>query len=255
MVDSKGKKAYIREKFKEFKETGDLKLREELIEEHLYIAAILAKKFVNRGIDYDDLYQVACLGLINAVDRYDVDKGYEFSSFATPTITGEIKRYFRDKGWTIRVTRRIQELSKKVNNAKVYLAQEMQKVPTIKDIADHLEVSEEDVLEAMEASKVYSPHSLDKEYDRSMEDSEYNLKDVIGYEDYNFDNIELEDFLNKALEEFTDLEKEIIIYRFYYKDTQISIAERLNISQMTVSRIEKKLVKKIKEEYRNYNNI
>ncbi len=113
------KKVDTKTLFKKFKETKDRKIREELIERHLYIAEILSKKYANRGIDYDDIYQVASIGLIYAIDRYDIDKGFEFSSFATPTIIGEIKKYFRDKGWTIRVPRRIQELSKKINNAKI----------------------------------------------------------------------------------------------------------------------------------------
>ncbi len=248
-------KQLIKEKFKKLKETGDPQLRDELIEEHLYIAEIIAKRFVNRGIEYDDLFQVASLGLINAVDRYDVDKGYEFSSFATPTIVGEIKRHFRDKGWTIRVTRRIQELSKNVNNAKLHLSQKLQRTPSAKDIADYLGVSQEDVLEALEASKVSSPQSLDKDYDTSTEDREFNLNDMLGRHDYNFDNIEVKDLLTNVLENFTDLEKEIIVYRFYYKHTQLSIAEKLNISQMTVSRVEKKLISKIKEEYDQIDNI
>jgi RNA polymerase sigma-B factor len=98
--------------FKLYKETNDKSIREELIHRHLYIAEILSKKYANRGIEYDDIYQVACIGLIYAIDRFDMNKGYEFSSFATPTIIGEIKKYFRDKGWTIRVPRRIHYLKK-----------------------------------------------------------------------------------------------------------------------------------------------
>ena len=134
------KKNKVREEFEELARTGDIDLRNKLITDHLYIAEILAKKYVNRGIEYDDLYQVACMGLVFAIDRYDVSKGYEFSSFATPTIVGEIKRYFRDKGWVIRVPRRIQELSKKVNLVRSSLAQELQRQPTVDDIADRLGV-------------------------------------------------------------------------------------------------------------------
>lgn len=140
--------------FWEFHESKDPKLREEIIHRHMYIAEILSKKYSNRGIEFDDIYQVACLGLLYAVDRFDVTKGFEFSSFATPTIIGEIKKHFRDKGWTIRVPRRIQELSQKINLARNTLNQELQRVPTIEEIADYLSVTSEDVLEAMEASKV-----------------------------------------------------------------------------------------------------
>src|SRR5690554_4097883 len=155
------KKINNKELFKMYSEKRDNFIREELIERHLYIAEILSKKYVNRGIDYDDIYQVACVGLIYAVDRYDISKGYEFSSFATPTIIGEIKKYFRDKGWAIRVPRRIQELSKKINVSKMHLSQTLQRSPTVEDIAEYLDCTEEEVLEAMEASKIYTPQSLD----------------------------------------------------------------------------------------------
>ncbi|MDU5230612.1 MAG: sigma-70 family RNA polymerase sigma factor, partial [Anaerococcus sp.] len=154
-------KEEIKRKFEEYYQTRDIKLRDELIEEHMYIVDILSNKYVGKGIEKEDLYQVASLGLIFAVERFDPNKGYEFSSFATPTIMGELKRYFRDKGWVIRVPRRIQNLYKKINNAKKVLPQELQRTPTVKDIADYLGEDEETILETMEASKVYSPQSLD----------------------------------------------------------------------------------------------
>jgi RNA polymerase sigma-B factor len=183
--------------FNKFKQTKDLEIRNELIERHLYIAQILSKKYVNRGIEYDDIYQVACIGLIYAIDRYDLDKGFEFSSFATPTIIGEIKKYFRDKGWAIRVPRRIQELSKKINNSKVVLSQKLQRSPTVEDIADYLNISKEEVLEAMEASKVYTPQSLDITYDSNSDDKDVNLSELIGEEDFYFRKIENNDFFDE----------------------------------------------------------
>ncbi len=234
--------------FKQLKETNDPRIREYLIEKHLYIAEILSKKYVNRGIEYDDIYQVASLGLIYAVDRYDVDKGFEFSSFATPTIIGEIKKHFRDKGWTIRVPRRIQELSKKINNAKVTLSQDLQRSPTVEDIANYLNCTEEEVLEAMEASKVYTPQSLDLTYDSQNDDSDVNLADLIGEEDMYFSKIENNDFLLKGMEKLNDMEKKILIDRFFNKKTQIAIAEDLGISQMTVSRVEKRVIEKFRKD-------
>ncbi len=234
--------------FRQFKETKDQNIREVLIERHLYIAEILSKKYVNRGIDYDDIYQVACIGLIYAIDRYDVDKGFEFSSFATPTIIGEIKKYFRDKGWTIRVPRRIQELSKKINNAKVALSQELQRSPTVEDIALHLNSTEEEVLEAMEASKVYTPQSLDLTYDSNNDDKDINLAELIGEEDIYFNRIENNDFLLRAMEKLNDMEKKILVDRYFNKRTQMAIAEELNISQMTVSRVEKRVIEKFRKE-------
>jgi RNA polymerase sigma-B factor len=235
--------------FNKFKQTKDLEIRNELIERHLYIAQILSKKYVNRGIEYDDIYQVACIGLIYAIDRYDVDKGFEFSSFATPTIIGEIKKYFRDKGWAIRVPRRIQELSKKINNSKVVLSQKLQRSPTVEDIADYLNISKEEVLEAMEASKVYTPQSLDITYDSNSDDKDVNLSEFIGEEDFYFRKIENNDFLMRIVDKFNKVEKKIFFDRYFNKKTQVAIAESLGISQMTVSRVEKKIMGKLKKEF------
>ncbi len=237
-----------RELFLEYYKTKDKKIRNILIEEHLYIAEILAKKYMGRGIDYDDIFQVASVGLIYAVDRYDPEKGFEFSSFATPTIIGEIKKYFRDKGWTIRVPRRIQELSQKINLAKSQLTQIKQRKPSIEDIADYIGASPEEIIESMEASKVYTPRSLDMVYDSSADDKEVNLGDLIGVEEDYFDRIEINDFLKEFFKTLTENEKTILIDRYFNKKTQASIAEKLNISQMTVSRVEKKIIEKIKKE-------
>lgn len=234
--------------FAEYAETGDKEIRDILIEEHLYIAEILAKKYTGKGIDYDDIFQVASMGLIYAVERFDPSKGFEFSSFATPTIIGEIKKHFRDKGWTIRVPRRIQELSKKINDVKLSLAQKNQRTPTIQEIAKTLDITTAEVLEVMEASKVYSPESLDMTFDSGGEDRELTRGDRIGVEEEYFNKVELNDFIQRAMENFNDVEKTILIDRYQYRKTQVSIAEKLGISQMTVSRIEKKLLEKMRKE-------
>lgn len=223
-------------------------VRDKLIEHHIYIAEILAKKYVNKGIEYDDLFQVASLGLIYAIDRYDIDKGFEFSSYATPTIVGEIKRYFRDKSWVIKVPRRIQELSKKVNTARVDLSQELQRNPSIDDIANYLDISSEEVIEVIDASQVYSPQSLDKTLDSSNDDKDVSFGDLLGFEDKNYESIETMDFIKKTMDKLKDVEKKILVYRYFDKRTQISIAEELGVSQMTVSRIEKKVLKKFRQE-------
>lgn len=241
-------KEEIKALFRKYKEDNDKATRDQLIEKHLYIAEILSKKYSNRGIDYDDIYQVACIGLIYAIDRYDIDKGYEFSSFATPTIIGEIKKYFRDKGWTIRVPRRIQELSKKINNSKVHLSQTLQRSPTVEDIAEYLDCTEEEILEAMEASKVYTPQSLDITFDSNNDDKDINLAELIGEEDHYFSKVENNDFLIKTMDILNKIEKQILIERYFNKKTQVSIAETLDISQMTVSRIEKRILEKLRKE-------
>ncbi len=237
-----------KELFRLMEETKNPLIREVLIERHIYIAEILSKKYVNRGIDYEDIYQVACVGLIYAIDRFDVSKGFEFSSFATPTIIGEIKKHFRDKGWTIRVPRRIQELSKKINNAKVSLSQSLQRSPTVEDIAEYLNATEEEVLETMEASKVYTPQSLDLSYDSNNDDKDISLKDLIGEEDVSFDNIENNDFLIRGMRKLNEMEKAILIDRYFNRKTQVAIAEEMDISQMTVSRVEKRVIEKFRKE-------
>ena len=241
-------KMEIKELFKLYSENRDQLIRDELIKKNLYIAEILSKKYANRGIDYEDIYQVACVGLIYAVDRYNIEKGYEFSSFATPTIIGEIKKYFRDKGWAIRVPRRIQELSKKINTAKVTLSQKLQRSPTVDDIAEYLSCTSEEVLEAMEASKVYTPQSLDMSYDSKGDDKEINLSDLIGEDDEYFTKIENNDFLMNIIEKLDDIEKKILKDRYFKKKTQIDIANDIGMSQMTVSRMEKKIIEKFRKE-------
>ncbi|MDY6065254.1 MAG: SigB/SigF/SigG family RNA polymerase sigma factor [Finegoldia sp.] len=234
--------------FREYAKSQDKDIRDELIERHLYIAEILAKKYVGKGIEYDDLYQVACIGLIYAIERYDIDKGYKFSSFATPTIVGEIKRYFRDKGWIIRVPRRIQETSKKVKVARNQLSQAMQRSPTVKEIADYLKIDQEEVLEAMEGAQVYSTQSLESSFDSQNEDNDSSLEDIIGREDKDMEQFENREIIMTAMKNFNDVEKKILIGRYYEKKTQLAIAKELDISQMTVSRMEKKITKKFKDE-------
>ncbi len=240
-------KEEYKELFRKYRDNGDKEARNKLIENFLYIAEILARKYSGKGLEYDDIFQVASIGLIYSIDRFDVDKGFEFSSFATPTIIGEIKKHFRDKGWTIKVPRRIQELSKKINNARSELLQKLMRVPNVEDIAKHLDLSEEEVLEVMEASKVYTPQSLDVSFD-AKNGEEFYLYDMIGGEDSFFDRVDLSDFLMKSMDKLTPIEKQILIERYFEKETQLNIAKKLNISQMSVSRIEKKLLSKLKNE-------
>ncbi|GAB6085960.1 SigB/SigF/SigG family RNA polymerase sigma factor [Alkaliphilus crotonatoxidans] len=237
-----------KELFKEYSINKELEIRNELVSRYLYIAEILSKKFINKGIDYEDIYQVASLGLIFAIERFDISKGFEFSSFATPTIIGEIKKHFRDKGWSIRVPRRIQELSKKINAAKNTLHQKLQRTPMIKDIAEYLECTEEEVIEAMEASQVYTPKSLDLTYDNDGEDKDIQLMDLIGETDKNYDSIENRDFLEKAMDKLNEVEKKVLKDRFFGHKTQMQVADELQVSQMTVSRMEKKIIEKFRKE-------
>jgi RNA polymerase sigma-B factor len=240
----------IKELFKIYStDKNNKELRNILIERHLYLVNLLSKKYINKGVEFDDIYQVASLALIYAIDRYDIGKGYEFSSFATPTIVGEIKKYFRDKVWTLRVPRRMQELSKKISEAKIILEQEQKRHPKAKDIADYIGCTEEEVLEAMEASYGYQPISLDLASSNDSENRDITLIDKIGQEEINFINIEQKDFVNKFIEQLNELEVRIFKDRFFMDKTQSIIAKELDISQMTVSRLEKKIIEKLKKEY------
>ncbi len=239
-----------KELFKRYSRNKENKeIRNILIERHLYLVNLLAKKYINKGVDFEDIYQVASLALIYAIDRYDIEKGYEFSSFATPTIIGEIKKYFRDKVWTLRVPRRVQELSKKISDAKIILEQEYKRYPKVEDIARYVGCSEEDVLEAMEASYGYQPISLDSSSNEDSEDKDIMLIDKIGEVESKFGKIEEKDFLNKIVEKLNELETKIFKDRFFLDKTQSVIAKELDISQMTVSRLEKKIVEKLRKEY------
>ncbi|MFW5648073.1 MAG: SigB/SigF/SigG family RNA polymerase sigma factor [Candidatus Alkaliphilus sp. MAG34] len=237
-----------KELFSEYAATKDIKIRNELINRHLYIAEILSRKFLNKGIEYEDIFQVASLGLIYAIERFDIKRGFEFSSFATPTIIGEIKKYFRDKGWSIKVPRGIQELSKKINVAKGTLQQTLQRTPTIKDIAEYLDCTEEQVIEAMEAGQVYTSRSLDLTYDNDGENKDIQLLDVIGVTDKRFDEIENKDFLEKAIRKLNEVEKKVLKDRFFRNKTQMKVAKELQVSQMTISRMEKRIIEKFRME-------
>ena len=232
-----------------YNETGDNEIRNQIFDKYKYMAEIISKKYINRGIEYDDIYQIACMGLIFAIERFDISKGFEFTSFATPTILGEIKKYFRDKGWAIKVPRKIQEISRKVNEYSHILSNQLHRPPTIKEIAEYANSTEEEILEAFEAGKMFNSQSLDEKFDMSGDDNDLSLLDIVGDEDKYYARIENEDFINKSMDKLNDLEKNIIIQRFFENKTQSDIAKELNISQMTVSRIEKKSLEKLRIEF------
>ncbi len=232
-----------------YHKTRDVEVRNQIFDKYKYMAEIISRKYNNKGIEHEDIFQIACMGLIYAIERFDITKGFEFTSFATPTILGEIKKYFRDKGWSIKVPRKIQEISKKVNDYSNILSIELNRAPTIKEIAEYIDCTEEEVLEAFEAGKMFNSQSLDEKFDNSADESDLTLMDVMGQDDKHFVLIENEDFIKKSMEKLNELEKEIIIKRFYFSKTQSEIAKELNISQMTVSRIEKKSLEKLRMEF------
>lgn len=245
-----GKSAWDKEKtrelFRRFKEEGDMDAREKLVMSHLNLVRFIANKFKNRGEPLDDLVQVGYLGLLKAIDRFDPSRGLEFTTFATPTIMGEIKRHFRDKGWSVRVPRRLQELSAKVNQATDTLTSKLQRSPTIAEIAEYLDASVDEVLEAMESSSAYSSVSL--EAPSGMEDDDTpSVIDRYATEDEDLAFTDDHIIIEEALASFSPREREVIEMRFLQGMTQIEIAEKLGISQVQVSRLLRRTLKKIQD--------
>jgi len=230
--------------FERYKKDPSKDARNEIINKYLYLPEIIAKKFTSRGIDYEDLYQVACLALIKAVERFNTDLGVKFVSFATPTIVGEIKRYFRDKGSVIRIPRRIYETYQKVSDARDSLIQELQRAPRVDEIAARLGISEENVLEIMESWNAYNIQSFEQS---AYQDEDVELYETIGAEDDTFEKMENKDFIKRSLEKFNDVEKEFIKMRYYHRKTQKEIADVMKVSQMYVSRMERRIVDKFRK--------
>ena len=226
---------HLRERFREYQETGDRSVRDELIEAHLRLAEHLARRFNNRGVPLEDLVQVASLGLVKAVERFEPERGLEFSTFATPTIVGELKRHFRDKGWSVRVPRRIQELHVEVNSLVGTLTQRLGRSPTIAELARASGTSEEEVLEAMEAAQAYRSTSIDAP--SAGEDSGLGLAGQLGDEDSNLFAAENRMLVATLVDTLPKREQLIMKLRFYDGMTQSQIADRLGISQMHVSRL------------------
>jgi RNA polymerase sigma-B factor len=211
------------------------RIRDELVEMHLPLVEYLARRFRNRGEPLDDLVQVATIGLIKSVDRFDLARGVEFSTYATPTIVGEIKRHFRDKGWAIRVPRRLQELKLSLTKATSELSQRLGRSPTVAELAGHLGMSEEEVLEGLESANAYSAVSLDAP-DGGDEDAPA-VADTLGAMDESLEGVEYRESLKPLLDQLPSREKRILLLRFFRNMTQSQIADDLGISQMHVSRL------------------
>ncbi len=231
------------EAFRLYKETKDKKLKDKIVANYMYIAEILSKRFANRGIDYDDIFQVACLGLVLAVDRFEYDKGIKFASFATPTVTGEIKKYFRDKGCFIKIPRKLYEIF--VRAEKLRLSMEPEKFSRT-EIAKILNLSEKDLQEAYAVGDVAFIQSLEQEAHR---ESNSMYGDTLGFDDKNFLLIENSDFLNFCMNSLNEREQEFIKLRFYEENTQREISQLWEISQMQVSRFEKSILNKLRNLY------
>jgi len=221
-------------------------LRNDLVVAHLNLVRYLAVKFANRGEALDDLIQVGTVGLLKAIDRFDLERGVEFTTYATPTIVGEIKRYFRDKGWAVKVPRRLQELNLSVNRAIEKLAVKLGRSPTIPELAEHLHATEEEILEAQELGQAYNLLSLDTEVSAEGERKTQTLGDYIGTTDAGLTLLEDKANLERAFEVLSGRERVILYLRFYENVSQTEIAKRLSVSQMHVSRLQQKALEKLK---------
>ena len=221
------------------------RLREILVEEHLPLVRHFARRFSNRGEPFDDLLQVGTLGLIAAIDRFDPTRGVEFLSFAVPTITGEIKRHFRDQGWSVRVPRRLQELHLSLNAAVSELSQKNGHAPTPSELAEHLGIPRAEVLEGLAVANAYRSSSLDERL--SGEEDSPTLAATLGEEDAALEGVEYRESLQPLLATIPARERRILILRFFGNMTQSQIAADIGISQMHVSRLLSQTLAKLRE--------
>ncbi len=243
-LDGERDEAAVQAKFAEYRRTRDRTLRNELVEEHMRLAEFLARRFSHRGEPLDDLRQVALVGLLKAVERFDPHRGLSFSSFATPTIAGELKRHFRDRGWAVRVPRRVQELHLQLDQTTATLSQELGRPPTPAEIAARAGVLEEDVLEGMEAGSLYRLASLDGRPDDS---GGAGYAAQLGTDDRELASVENRLAVEKLLSMLPEREQSIVYLRFFEGLTQSEIAERVGISQMHVSRLLSKSLEMLRD--------
>ena len=220
-------------------------VRDELVRMHLPLVEYLARRFRNRGEPLEDLVQVATIGLIKSIDRFDLERGVEFSTYATPTIVGEIKRHFRDKGWAIRVPRRLQELKLTLTKATSELSQTLGRSPTVSELAKHLGLQEEEILEGLESANAYSAVSLDAT-DTGDDDSPA-VSESLGMVDEALEGVEYRESLKPLLDKLPPREKKILVLRFFGNMTQSQIAAELGISQMHVSRLLARTLAQLRE--------
>jgi RNA polymerase sigma-B factor len=220
--------------FRDYQETGERRIRNEIAERHLHLADLHAKRYGNRGVPYDDLRQVGLLAMVRAIDRFDVDQGIQFSTFASRTIEGELKRYFRDRTWMVRPPRRAQELHLDIRGAQNDLQQTLGRVPTARDLADHLDVTLDAVIEAMEAGAAHGSTSLDAPTDDERPTAPAHALGII---DHGFDVVDSELVVRELLERLAPRERAALYLRFYENKSQPEIARALGISQSYASRV------------------
>jgi len=233
-----------RELLRRYHEQGDVSAREQLVERHLPLVRSLARRYAGRGEALEDIEQVGTIGLIKAIDRYELNRDVALTTYATPNVVGEIKRHFRDRGWTIRIPRALQELNVKMSGAVERLTVRLARSPTIAELAVELDATPEQVLEAVEAGSAYSPVSLSAS--PGTED-DLDLMEVIGSEDEGFARTDDRTSLEPALGELPERERRILRMRFEEGLTQTQIADRVGLSQMHVSRLIRRSLESMRE--------
>jgi RNA polymerase sigma-B factor len=231
-----------------YHEDGDLQAREELIERYMSLVRSLARRYSYRGEQLDDLVQIGAIGLIKAIDRFDLDRGVELTTYATPNIIGEIKRHFRDKGWSVRVPRGLQELNVQISKLIEQLTVQLSRSPTIAELAKAAGVEEEAVLEAMESGRAYTSVSLSVGAGNSDEDGEVDPLESLGTEEHEYEVSEDRALLAPGFKVLDERERRILHLRFFQGLTQSQIAKEVGISQMHVSRLIRRSLEKIREE-------
>jgi RNA polymerase sigma-B factor len=234
-----------RELLRRYQEGGDIAAREELIARHLPLVRSLARRYANRGEPLDDIEQVGAIGLIKAIDRFDLERQVSLATYATPTVVGEIKRHFRDKGWAIRVPRALQELNAAISRTIERLTVRQGRSPTIAEIAREVEATPEEVLEALEVGSAYSTVSLSS---GPGGEEELDPMETIGEEDTGYERTEDRAALAPALASLPEREREILRMRFEEGLPQTQIAQRVGLSQMHVSRLIRKALAEVRDE-------
>ncbi len=231
--------------FADYKQKQNISLLNEIMEQYSYMVDILSRRFIGKGLEFDDIYQSASIGLMNAAKRYDLSRGTRFSTFATPTILGEIKRLFRDKGNCIRVPRRLYEIFSKASKIRNEELVKNGKLPSQKELSEALGVSLEQLAQALYWGDSKDVHSLEQ----PISDQDAILSDCIGMEDNQFVMIENKDLIESFIRSLPQREQQFIKFRFYDEMTQTQIAERMNTSQMNISRLEKKVIANLRQVY------
>jgi len=232
---------------KEFKEHDNLEAQEKLVELYKPLVESITKKYAKAKNFYEDIFQVGMVGLLGAIQRYDESYGKSFEAFAVPTIIGEIKRFLRDKTWSVHVPRRIKELGPKIKTTVEELTTELQRSPTIKEISERINITEEEVLETMEMGKGYQALSVDHPLEADSEGGTVTLLDIVGKIDDGYEKVNQRLVLEKVLHVLSDRERQIIQYTYLDNMSQKECGEKLGISQMHVSRLQRRAIKKLKE--------